>query len=369
MVKQLDLQWQYFNPVRIDFGCGALSNLPNYISDINGTVLFITTKGFVRRGIISKVRGLIGNSDCLVCDKVTPNPEITFIAKLINEYKNRDIRKIVAIGGGSAIDVAKVLGVTLSSQFNNDFSLDCVLAGNFLNKKEISVIAIPTTAGTGAEVTPFATVWDEVTGRKYSVFGDDVYPNVAIVDPELTLSLPYDQTLFTGLDAAAHALESLWNKNRTYMSQMFAYRSLTLVNRSFIDVLHDLQNLSLRTCMHEASLLSGGAISQTRTAISHAISYSLTGNYGVPHGLACGVTLHALIDDYLRQEVSDFEKTLLLDMTDILDALDIKSKIKKYFDLNKFELDINNIVGNPRSSNYIGEISEGFVDDLLKKVF
>ena len=152
-----------------------------------------------------------------------------------------------------------------------------------------------TTAGTGSEVTPYATVWEHGERRKLSLTGTVVYPHSAFVDTELSASLPYHATLNTSLDAINQAAESIWNRNMTPISEMFAHRALQMGMSALPLLLNDLENLSLRDTMAEVSLLAGLAISQTRTSLCHAISYPLTAHFGVPHGLACAFTMPAVL--------------------------------------------------------------------------
>src|SRR5690606_10586758 len=122
---------------------------------------------------------------------------------------------LIALGGGSVLDATKLLAVTIHSSVDRPLHLALRedIGGDW--RRSIPLITIPTTSGTGSEVTPFATVWDTAAQKKHSVMGDALFPDHCILDPLLTLSLPYDETLYTGLDATSHALESLWNHHRT----------------------------------------------------------------------------------------------------------------------------------------------------------
>ncbi len=191
------------------------------------------------------------------------------------------------------IDTAKVLGAQLGGRFS--------LRGHFIEKgplppiTPVPVIAIPTTSGTGSEVTPFATVWDAAAGKKYSLAGTWMFPLVALLVPRLTMELPWEVTLSTGLDALCQGLESLWNRNATPVSIGFAERAVAQAWAVLSQGRGVLASESLRAELMEASLLSGLAISQTRTALCHSISYPITARYGVPHGLACAFTMPAVL--------------------------------------------------------------------------
>src|SRR5690606_8690282 len=158
------------------------------------------------------------------------------------------------------------------------------------------VVAIPTTSGTGAEVTPFGTVWDFAERRKYSVTGPDLFPELALLDPELTSGLPPEVTISSGLDAVSHAMESTWNHHATPVTLGLAAKSLQLSLPALPRLHDDPDDIDARGAMMQASLLAGIAISQTRTALAHSISYPLPTHFDLPHGIACSFSLPALLE-------------------------------------------------------------------------
>jgi len=162
--------------------------------------------------------------------------------------------------------------------------------------RPLPLTAIPTTAGTGSEVTPFATIWDLSGEKKYSLSSPRLFARRALLDPKLTLTLPRDLTVVTGLDALSHALESLWNRCANPITRAYALRAAAIALETLPALAIDLKNTELRTKMMEASLLAGLAISGSRTALAHSISYPITARYGMPHGLACSFTLPAILE-------------------------------------------------------------------------
>jgi len=166
-----------------------------------------------------------------------------------------------------------------------------------------------------------------------------VYPVHALLDPELTLTLPQKETLYTGLDAISHALESLWNKNRTPVSEALALKALTLANEALPDVLNQPNSLYFREMMQQAAVLAGLAISRTRTAIAHAISYPLTMRFGVPHGLACSFTLPEIINHYAPNEKDGIVKSALKETFIMIKELKLKDEMTVFTkgeDLSKY---------------------------------
>lgn len=322
--------WTYHNPVKVIAGCGVIKRLPELVSP--GRWLLVTSQGFTHRGMTAKVRELMPACTQLwVHDQVSPNPELDDLEALTVKLKKDRIQGVLALGGGSVIDAAKVLAVTLVSQAQKPLTATLRRGDPQHWKERLPVIAIPTTSGTGAEVTPFATVWDQTSLKKHSLTGEEICPTFALLDPELTLSLPYEESLYTGLDAISHALESLWNKNKTPVSEACAWQALDLANEALPAVLEQPGNLVKREKMQQASLLAGLAISQTRTAIAHSISYPLTINYGVPHGLACSFTLPLLIQVALEQGVFETHKeSQVLSVQNFLRKLDMPRKLQRY---------------------------------------
>lgn len=354
--------WSHHNPVRVHAGPGVLRQLPQWVSP--GRWLLVTTPGFTRRGLTDHVRGLLPSVQFLVHDAVSPNPELEDLDQSTGRFRQEALTGVLAVGGGSVLDAAKVLAVTLPSGLRDP--LDQVLRQGRRHEweKKLPLVAIPTTSGTGAEVTPFATVWGRSERKKYSVAGDRLFPDVAVLDPELTLSLPGKETLYPGLDAVSHALESLWNINRTPISAAFAIQALQLAVEALPAVLSDPAALGARSDMQSASLLAGLAISQTRTALAHSISYPLTSHYGVPHGLACSFTLPRLIGHYLAEFPHCPEKGLLLRVESMLRKLDLDAHLGAYASRKEIDAVKGEMYTPDRAGNFVARVA----DDTLEKV-
>jgi alcohol dehydrogenase len=326
----LTSEWEHCNPVHIAAGTGIIAKLNKFVPH-NGTILLVTTAGSTKRGLTSDVRAQLGKNRVLVYDRITPNPELDDLDYTTTQFCKESIVCIVALGGGSALDAGKVLSVTMKSEIHNPLSKILRDGLNHQWTARLPVVAIPTTSGTGAEVTPFSTVWDNQTHKKYSVSGEIVYPTHALLDPRLTLTLPRKETLYTALDAVSHALESLWNKNRTPVSEIYAMQALSLAHEALPVILENLHNLEQRYKMQQASLFAGLAISQTRTAIAHSISYPLTSHFGVPHGLACSFMLPALLKNYMEVLSGHIHnRGLLMKILNLLDGLNLKKELLQY---------------------------------------
>ncbi|MBT5823628.1 phosphonoacetaldehyde reductase [Candidatus Peregrinibacteria bacterium] len=358
------LTWSHFNPVKVVVEAGALGHLQTFVP-IEGKVLLVTTAGFSRRGLTARIIEMLGADRVLVYDQVTPNPEVDDLDDANIQFKSCQIRCVIALGGGSVMDTAKIIGVTLPS--NLDRPLAQIFRNNLKNTwiSRLPVVCIPTTSGTGAEVTPFATAWDSKDQKKYSVTGVEVYPTYALLDPELTLSLPKDDTLYTSLDAISHGLESLWNRNRTSLSSAFSMQALSLAVEALPVILSQPENLEKRGQMQQASMLAGMAISQTRTAIAHSISYPLTIHFGVPHGLACSFTLRELLKNNMDEIVTQpHERLVLVAVLNLLESLNLGEKIRGYLSAETI-MDLQaEMETKGRADNFIGKMSHG-LEELL----
>lgn len=351
------IDWSHHNPVQIHSGKGSLMRLAECVP-VDCKVLVVTSSGFAQRGIVETVIDLLGAPRVLSFAEVAPNPELDDLDRLTERFSCLSVGALVAIGGGSVLDAAKVLSVTLPCAVMHP--LHTALRGGVTNlwARSIPVIAVPTTAGTGAELTPFATVWDKANHKKHSVTGRNLYPRVALLDPNLTLTLPAEETLYTGLDAVSHSLESLWNKNRTPLSEAFATQALRVAMDALPGVLAHPSDLSQRARMQEASALAGLAISQTRTAIAHSISYPLTTHYGVPHGLACSFTLENVISLYLEQNPNSRFKTLMSNIQEMLRRFDLFSHLERYADERQVSALEGEMLTPGRAENFDGQIVE-----------
>jgi alcohol dehydrogenase len=347
------MHWMHTFPVPLLAGRGCFEQIGGHLR--LGTWLLITTRGAVRRGWADRLQAqLSGGRRLMVCDEVMPNPELEHLDALTQRYRELPLSGLVAIGGGSVLDAAKTLSVTLPSTLPTPLSA-CFRAGRPQHwPQPLPVVAVPTTSGTGAEVTPFATVWDRAAHKKHSVAGPQLYPTLAVLDPCLTVSLPAQETLYTGLDATSHALESIWNRNSTPITQAFAWHALVLIADAFPKALQNGADLDAREAMQQASVLAGLAIGQTRTAIAHSISYPLTSHYGVPHGLACSFTLPHLI----RENMAFFGEThepIARKILRLLESLLLGQEVRKFTQADLLPLQ-NEMLSPARSANYVGNI-------------
>jgi phosphonate metabolism-associated iron-containing alcohol dehydrogenase len=311
-------------PTKIVFGNGEINNIAKYI---NGRkTILITSNGFVKRGMVDKIKS-ITDTIVEVFTDVKSHPEFKDLETTYNQIHKHAFELILSLGGGSVLDASKFFSVYNESK-DASFVTD-IIKGNVSkeNYQTIPVISIPTTAGTGSEITPWATIWDMDEKKKYSLHLPELFSEVAIYDPTLTLSVPKDITIQTGLDTLSHALESIWNKNANEITINYAIKSAKLIVDNLVSLSNNLESIEYRDNIMKACMYAGLAFSNTQTAIAHGMSYYITANKGVDHGIACSFTLPMLIDNVIGKY--DFIDASLKEIFGELNSNKLRSILKE----------------------------------------
>lgn len=318
----------YFNPVSLSFG--SLVRRKILEECIGKSVLIIcSSTAHERYTRDPELRDLFCLEGVIFEHGFDNNPSLTDIIEISNRYRESSLDLIIGLGGGSAMDVAKIVSVSIPSIKRdihvNDLLKDPTLFSHF---KEIDCIQVPTTAGTGSEVTPFATVWDYESRQKKSLSHPMMYAKKAFIDPDFLSRIPLEVAISTGLDALNQAFESIWNLNANIFTRplsrraaVFALKGLPIINEISDDP-------ELRDQLMLASLFAGLAISQTRTSICHSISYPLTLRYGIEHGMACTFSILEVFkynSEFIKDDLELIEFELRLDP-----FLELENIIKQY---------------------------------------
>jgi len=360
--------WTYHNPVAVTFGNGTLDRLSSILGARRAVLVAFPEAAAL--GHLEAIRRRVGSAVAGVIDDIEPNPDVVHLRELHTRFWREfaSVDAIVALGGGSTLDTAKVLAVTPPA---GDFdALVATLAAGeaFVPAKAKALIAVPTTAGTGSEVTPWATVWDRASNRKHSLHLRETWPEAAIVDPRLTASAPRSITLQSGLDALSHALEAIWNVNANAVSDTFAVSAARRMQRTLPALIDHLDDASLRGQASLAALEAGLAFSNTRTALAHSISYEMTLRHGLPHGIACSFTLPLVLERALGRRPD--RDAVLAQVFDVplarasahlaawLEALDVSTKFESYgVAPDESRAMIDTALRGARGRNFIGATS------------
>jgi alcohol dehydrogenase class IV len=280
---------EYNNPVKVIHSNDWIIDLNNQLTHLNIlNHIIVTSPGNKARLNLEKHF----NKNSIYSFKGS-NPTFDDCKRAIDYCQSQTFDSVIAIGGGSPMDLAKVVMAYLGTDETNILRL--IEYENSITKMVPSIF-IPTTHGTGSEVTMWGTVWNMVKKKKYSISHSSLFPTVAILDGNLTTSLPIETSIITILDALSHSFEAIWNKNANDVSTSYAIDAITLILKNIDFFKKDPSNLEIRKKLLLASNKAGLAFSNTTTAAAHSISYPLTIYYGIPHGVAASITLIPLLD-------------------------------------------------------------------------
>jgi alcohol dehydrogenase len=281
-------------PTRALFGRGIAARVAEYVLALGGgPVLLVTDPGVAAAGLVTPVRASLSAAgiDVTVFDRVQPNPRDVDCLAGADLVRHGGQRLLVAVGGGSAIDTAKCVGLLLT---NGGHPRDWEDFGA-LTRDPLPAIAIPTTAGTGSEVSPSAVITDTERKKKMNLFDVRNCPRVALVDPDLTVSCPAWVTASSGLDALSHAVDSLQCLLATPASDALALEGARLVATYIRRAFAAPSDIDARCGMAQGSLTAGLAVGLTDVSGAHALAEAMGGLYGHPHGYCCAVSLPVIM--------------------------------------------------------------------------
>ena len=274
------------------FGPGARKELPGVVARLGfNKALVVTDKGLMKFGVAKMVLDVLdeANIPYAVFDDVKPNPTVTNVKQGIAAFKESGADFIVAIGGGSAMDTAKGVGIVCNNpEFEDIVSLEGVAD---TKKKTVPIIALPTTAGTAAETTINYVIIDEEKQKKMVCVDPNDIPCVAIVDAELMYTLPKSLTAATGMDAMTHAIEGLITKGAWELSDMFELKAIAMIHKYLPIAVEEPTNPEGRNGMAVAQYVAGMAFSNVGLGVDHGMAHPLSALHDVPHGVACAMLL------------------------------------------------------------------------------
>lgn len=294
--------------------CGALQSLAAIVAKANARSVFLVTgdTSFESSGAAAIVANSLGHCRVERLSGLGTNPTVAHVERGLAQWRAQPCDLMVAIGGGTAIDTAKLINA-----FANDATPVIErLSDPRIDRCAVPLVAAPTTAGSGSEATHFAVIYDGF--QKHSIAHPDLRPDVALIDPLLTESMARSLTAVTGLDALCQGIESMWSVGATPASLAMAREAIALAFEH-LPRAYSIGDRASREAMSRAAHLAGRAINITKTTASHALSYTLTSRFGVPHGHAVGLTIGSLMAyNY---------KVSRLDVTDPRGASAVRSRI------------------------------------------
>ena len=285
--------FEFANPVRIVFGKGMIARLSNLVPA--NKVLMVYGGGSIKRnGVYKQVKAALQGFDVYEFGGIEANPQYHTCMKAVELIKKEKIQFLLAIGGGSSIDTAKAVGIVSNNpQFSDIVSLEGVAD---TKKKSVPIIALPTTAGTAAEVTINYVITDEENHKKMVCVDPNDIPAIAIVDAELMYTLPKSLTAATGLDALTHAIEGLITKGAWEMSDMFEIKAIEMIARYLETAVAEPSNVEARNGMAVAQYIAGMAFSNVGLGVVHGMAHPLGARFDIPHGVANALLLPIVME-------------------------------------------------------------------------
>ncbi len=290
------VSWSF--PTTVVFGVGAVSTVAAQVKRLGASrALVVCDAGVVRVGIAERVRSLLaaGGIEAAVFDKVDPNPVESNVSEGVAAYRTHGAKCIVSVGGGSPLDVGKLIALKVTHDRPLADYDDAVDGGNLIGPDVPPIVTIPTTAGTGSEVGRSGVVTLAATGRKTVIFSPFLLAKAALLDPELTRSMPARVTAATGFDALTHCLEAYCATGDHPMADAIALGGLELCARNLARAVSHGDDLGARGGMMKAAMM-GAVAFQKGLGACHSLAHPLSSEKGMHHGLANALCLPAVVD-------------------------------------------------------------------------
>ncbi|MGL5306984.1 MAG: iron-containing alcohol dehydrogenase [Aeromonas veronii] len=304
--------YDFFCPVKLLVGEQALEQLASELASLGARrPLLLTDKGVNATGLATLLANVLAEGELPVAaiwDEIPADSSTAVVERIAKRYRELDCDSLVALGGGSVIDTAKAVNILTS--MGGDHLLDYSGAG-CLTRPLKPLAVVPTTAGTGSEVTLVAVIKDETSGRKVPFTSPFLLPQLAVLDPRLTQGLPLNITAATAMDAMTHAIEAFIGTAKNPVSDALALMAVEKIASALPQIIHDPQNKQLRLQLAEGSTLAGMAFSNSMVGLVHALGHSLGARCHLPHGLCMNLFLPTVLD-YNRPEVDSELARLLL---------------------------------------------------------
>lgn len=329
--------YTFLMPTKVESGVNSSVRTGELIQPlVQNKVLVVTDKGIRAAKLIDGILRSLDKQGIKydIFDEVEPNPSAETIHQGLDVLRETHSDAVLAVGGGSSIDTAKGIAVMAT---NEGHILDYEGVGK-VQHQPLPIIAVPTTAGTGSEVTASTIITNKKTLFKAAIISPHIFPKLAILDPVLTLRCPRDITAATGMDALTHAIESYTSKTATPVSEALALQAMKLISQSLLKAYFVGTDIHSRNTMLTASMLAGFAFSQSRLGNVHAISQSFGGVFNIPHGIANATLLPFVLKFNLPacpEKMKDIAEALGQDVSG-LTAMEAGEKaLQAVIDMNK----------------------------------
>ncbi|MGA1873127.1 MAG: iron-containing alcohol dehydrogenase family protein [Thermoplasmatota archaeon] len=353
----------------ISYGWGIIDSLPEILPE--GRAVLVLGRDPDRAGKLeNRIRNLFrGEIDVFM--GVEANPSAGTVEKGAKFISGCEPDIVIAAGGGSVMDAAKFMSVLAG---HGGEIIEYINGSRSPPDSGYPVFAIPTTPGTSSEITPFSIVTVPELNNKVGLRHPAIYPRKAVIDPSLTVPLPKDQTAATGFDILSHSVESYWAKKATPLTRQFSLNAIRLLREHLKTAYDDGTDRAAREGVSLASIFAGLSFSNTGTTICHAISYPVTFDTGLPHGMACALSLGPTFDllaergvegmDRLAESFGSSIGTFRVDLLSMMDGMDVPTSLGSIgFEGGPGRIMSTNIAGF--QSNFTIELSDRDVESII----
>jgi alcohol dehydrogenase class IV len=336
----------FYKSTKIIYGLGSISNIGIEVKNLNAKkVLVVTDKGIVGAGVYDKIKNILNdnNINLLLYDEVKANPVIANVKDGFALFKQNNPDIIIGLGGGSSIDTAKAIGILTSNQGElSEYEFEKYFYPHKeVKPRAVPLITIPTTAGTGSEITQVSLIYDPKKKYKMLFCGKNINPDLAFIDPLLTLSLPPRATASTGIDALIHAIESYVSKGAWELTETIAIRAIELIGLNLREAVGNGDNILARDNMMKASMLAGLVFDQTGCGMVHGMGHPICNFYGAAHGETMGILLPYIMSFNLITSPVKFAK-IAKALGENIDGLSVMEAANKaVYAVNKLVHDVN----------------------------
>ncbi len=293
-------------PTRVEYGVDVFNFIGLFAKKYGRKALIVSTSGQSLKGMQQRCQKLLKEEglDSVVFRGVKTNPSYKTVDECSSFSERERCDLIIGLGGGSAIDVAKAVAVSLTERTG----IWEIVEGRKITTKPLPLIAVPTTSGTGSEVTQYAVISNPEKKQKEGVGKPEFYPVLSVVDPSLTLSMPSELTAAVGLDALTHAIEAYTTKFADPISDILAEKAIRLISQSLRRAVFSPKDIIARSDMMLASMLAGMAITHADTSLAHVIGEAVGAVFDVHHGLAVSLTLPSVMEYNCFSNLEKFKR-------------------------------------------------------------
>lgn len=361
--------YEFFCPVKILAGLSALDHLAFELGQYNAKhPLIITDNGVKSAGLVALVTDSLAASDMTASEfsDVPPDSSFTTVKNVATFYRKQGCDAIIAVGGGSVIDTAKAVNILVSENAND---LRPFAGAHKLARPLKPLIILPTTAGTGSEVTSVAVISDTVNHTKVSFLSHYLLPNIALLDPRMTQSLPPRITAMTAMDAMTHAIEAYLGLAKNPMSDAYASQAIRLISDNLLAVIDNRNDSEKRLALAQASTMAGIAFSNSMVGLVHSLGHATGAVCGLPHGQCMSIFLPAVLE-YNKPVASDMIGELLLPLAgaDVYAKTPANQRADKVIEtLKQLKDSLHTKTGLARTLSETGKVTESQFDDIIAK--